>query len=152
MTRTQAGRPANGVSIAEVAVPGVQLGTRLAVPASDGVPAAIVLRATGRGASQCARVGDRPLCATSLGRPAESEAGIRRTVEMSGAATLAFSGTVRPRDGSAVERLLEGLTAVSASASSRGIQAAADDPRPRPTASWERDGLPPPTTPIRRSP
>ena len=128
VTRTQAGRPANGVSIAEVVVPGVQLGTRLAVPASDGVPAAIVLRATGRGASQCARVGDRPLCAASLGRPAESEAGIRRTVEMSGAATLAFSGAVRPRDGAAVERLLEGLTAVSASASSRSIQAAAGRP------------------------
>jgi arabinofuranan 3-O-arabinosyltransferase len=129
VTRTQAGRPANGVSIAEVTVPGVQLGTRLAVPASDGAPpSAIVLRGTGRGAPQCARVGERPLCAAGLGRAAESEGGIRRTVEVPGAATLRFSGTVRPRDGDAVERLLDGLTAVSASASSRGVLASAGRP------------------------
>ena len=134
VVRSLSGRPdSSGVAIAEVAVPGLDLGSRLRVPATGTVPDTILLGQTVPATSACAEVGDRPLCSPTLAAEGEEQAGFRRLLQLPGTAAYALSGTVVARDGVAAERLLADLTAVTATASSRAV----DAPGGRPAAAFD---------------
>ncbi len=134
VVRSLSGRPdASGVSIAEVAVPGLDLGSRLQVPAVPTAPDTILLGQTSPATSGCAQVGDRPLCSPTLVTEGEEQAGFRRLIQTPSTAAYQLSGTVVARDGTAAERLLADLTAVTATASSRAVNA----PGARPAAAFD---------------
>lgn len=115
-------------TVAEVKIPSVTLGTALqvAVPASS--DDAVLIRKTTQGTTDCAFVNGRSFCAPLLDQPAESENGIRRVVVGDYPETRAMRGSVVPRPGKKLEALLEGLTTVAGSASSRMIESPAGRP------------------------
>ena len=137
VVRSLSGAPdSSGVSIAEVTVPGLALGSRLLVP--DGglkAPDAILLGQSTPGTRECAEVGDRPLCSPTLAVEGEEEAGFRRELRSPTSADYRMSGTVVARNGAAAERLVAGLTAATASASSRAV----DAPEGRPASAFDND-------------
>ena len=133
VTRLAEGPTTNGVGIAEVALPGAELGTRLLVPAHSGATDALVLRRADDGRRACAWVVDRPLCTDPSERQPESEGGLRRMVTMSRELTGPMTGEVVARPGQGVERLLTGLTSAAISASSRSIR----EPAGRPAAAMD---------------
>jgi arabinofuranan 3-O-arabinosyltransferase len=126
----------NGVSIADLSIPGVNPVSSLKLPSSGqrGVDA-IVLRDQMPGRSSCLHVGDRPLCSASVARPSEESSGLRREFSLPATRTYRFSGDVLPRDGAALEKLLVNPNAISASASSRAVGA----PEGRPDAAVDND-------------
>lgn len=136
-----------GFAVRELTVPGQDLGTALMVPpatpapsgpatgstagsttGSNMAPAAVVLRASGRGNVGCARVGNRPLCTPLLRRVPEAEAGMRRGLDLSVPLRARATGSVVARPGAAAERLLAGTTTARVTASSRAVRAAAARP------------------------
>ena len=137
VVRSLTGAPnSTGVSIAEVAVPGLALGSRLLMPGTGGsVPDAILMGQSSETTRECAHVGERPLCSRSLSVEGEEEAGFRRELTMPAPADYAMSGTVVARNGAAAERLVAGLTAVTATASSRQV----DAPEGRPASAFDDD-------------
>ncbi|WP_068398096.1 alpha-(1-_3)-arabinofuranosyltransferase domain-containing protein [Kribbia dieselivorans] len=127
-----------GFGIRELAIPGLDLRTALSVPAltADDTPAeSIVLRSSGRGASGCTLVDTRPLCSPLLASPAESEGGIYRQLSGVGSFTGEMSGTVLPRPGRMIERILDGTGTAEVWASSRNVGA----PAARPGAVADND-------------
>jgi arabinofuranan 3-O-arabinosyltransferase len=136
VTESVEGESANGVAIAEIAVPTLDLGTRLVVPAGSGQgPQVVLARRADEGRRECAWVVDRPLCTGSSGRQAESEGGLRRSLTLSEDLSAAMSGEAAARAGDAVERLLAGLTSVEVTASSRSVR----EPFGRPAAAMDGD-------------
>ena len=138
----------NGVSIAELSIPGISPVSSLKLPSSGQRSVdAIVLRDQMPGRSSCLHVGDRPLCRAASALPGEESSGLRRVFTLPASRTYAFSGQVIPRDGYALEKLLVNPHAISASASSRAVSA----PEGRPGAAvdndlstgWVADGLDP---------
>ena len=128
-----------GVGIAELTVPGLPVGTRLAVPSQpdDAVsaPEWIVLRERQPGRLGCLHQGDRPLCTQRFGVEPEDATGIRRLLQLSAGAVYTASGSVLPRHGQALERLLDQPGAVTARGTSRAVTAA----QARPGAAVDRD-------------
>lgn len=124
-----------GVSLAEVALPRVALGSALAVPAAADRPTALVLRRAADGRSACPLVGTRPLCLAGTGRQPEAEGGLRRVVELPSALEGPVTGWVTPRPGPALDRLLDGFGTVTVQASSRAVV----DPAGRPGAVVDGD-------------
>jgi arabinofuranan 3-O-arabinosyltransferase len=129
------GKNPNGVSIAEVSLPGMLAVSRLLVPSEDRQPSALVFRNQQIGRSACLHVGTRPLCRQSVARDSEEPTGIQRSVELPQAATYQLLGTALPKDGAALEALLTVPGAISATASSRAVTA----PEGRPGAAVDRD-------------
>ncbi|MBM6403798.1 DUF3367 domain-containing protein [Phycicoccus sp. CSK15P-2] len=125
----------SGVAIAELDVPGVDLGSTLVVPPVTGPADALVLRRPDEGRSACAWVVDRPLCTSNTEKPAEDEGGLRRDLDLAAPLTGAMTGTVAARPGPSLERLLDGVTAIEAEASSR----ATAEPAGRPAAAADGD-------------
>jgi arabinofuranan 3-O-arabinosyltransferase len=128
--------PVNGFSIADLSIPGVNPVASLTLPASSelGVDA-IVLRDQLPGRSACLHVGDRPLCRASAGLLGEESSGLRRLFSLPADRTYAFSGEVLPRDGGDLEKLLANPKVISASASSRAVNA----PEGRPGAAVDNN-------------
>ncbi|WP_328322844.1 alpha-(1-_3)-arabinofuranosyltransferase [Kribbella sp. NBC_00382] len=130
------GKNPNGVSIAEVSVPGVTPVSRLMVPAGpDRQPDALVFRNQQVGRSACLHSGARPLCRAGSARDSEEAEGLLRSVELPTAAAYRVVGTALPKDGAAVERLLDRRAPIRATASSRAVTA----PEGRPGAVVDRD-------------
>ena len=128
------GPSANGAGIAEIGIPGAELGTRLTVPTSSATPTdVLVIRRAEDGRRQCAWVVDRPLCTSQSARQPESEGGLRRSLTLPSELTGPMSGEVVARAGDGVERLLAGLTSVEVTASSRSIR----EPAGRPAAAMD---------------
>ena len=135
VTSVSAG-PVNGVSIAELSIPGVSPMSSLKLPSSGRRSVdAIVFRQQLPGRSACLHVGDRPLCRASSALLGEESSGLRRVFILPASRTYTFSGEVLPRDGIALERLLVNPNAISASASSRAVSA----PEGRPDAAVDND-------------
>jgi arabinofuranan 3-O-arabinosyltransferase len=126
----------NGVSIADLSIPGVRPISTLLLPEPDEARIdAIVLREQLPGRSSCLHVGDRPLCSASAALLGEESLGLRREFSLPDARSYTFGGEVLPRDGNALEQLLVNPSATSASASSRAVGA----PEGRPDATVDRD-------------
>jgi arabinofuranan 3-O-arabinosyltransferase len=135
LTAVAAGPP-NGFSIADLSIPGVNPVSSLALPSPFGPSVdAVVLREQMAGRSSCLHVGDRPLCRASAALLGEESTGMRRAFNLPAARTYTFRGEVLPRDGSGLERLLVNQSVISASASSRAVNA----PEGRPDAAVDRD-------------
>ncbi|GAB2674210.1 alpha-(1-_3)-arabinofuranosyltransferase domain-containing protein [Thalassiella azotivora] len=141
--RATGGVPA-GVAVTTLEVPGVETGRTLRMPAEPArgplspVPAvtdAILLRAGAPGRDACMLLGQRPLCSPSLQRAGEEDAGLDRTFELSATGAYSLTGTVRTVPGPALDRLLDGAGAITASASSTWVDAVAA----RPGAAVDRD-------------
>ena len=126
----------NGVSIAELSIPGVTPIASLRLPA-PGEPSvdAIAFREQLSGRSSCLHVGDRPLCRAANALLGEESTGLRRMFTTPASHTYTFTGEVLPRDGEALEKLLASPNAISASASSRDVSA----PEGRPDAAVDDD-------------
>ena len=129
------GKNPNGVSIAEVTLPGMQAVSRLSVPATDRQPSALVFRNEQIGRSACLHVDTRPLCRQSVAKDSEEPTGLLRSVELPQAASYQLHGTALPKDGATLERMLVVPGAITASASSRAVTA----PEGRPGAAVDRD-------------
>ncbi|GAA1612828.1 alpha-(1-_3)-arabinofuranosyltransferase [Kribbella sancticallisti] len=130
------GKNPNGVSIAELSLPGLTPVSRLVVPSGpDRQPDALVFRNQQIGRSACLHAAARPLCRAGFARDSEEAAGLLRSVQLPGAAEYQVRGTALPKDGVALERLLELPGAVTATASSRAVTA----PEGRPGAAVDRD-------------
>ncbi len=143
--------------ISELSVSGVSVSRDVALPTDQrGAPApAVVLDVAGGGRDACAFAGDRPLCSPRLARVGEEDV-LRRVVVTPSLQGLRLSGTVLPRSGPALDRLLVPLgEAIRAQASSVQVEhpsaraqaavdrdlgtgwvAAGDDERPRLTLTW----------------
>ena len=129
------GKNPNGVSIAEVTLPGMQAVSRLSVPNTDRQPSALVFRNQQIGRSACLHVDTRPLCVQGEAKDSEEPIGLLRSVELPKAASYQLQGTALPKDGAALERMLVVPGAITASASSRAVTA----PEGRPGAAVDRD-------------
>jgi arabinofuranan 3-O-arabinosyltransferase len=129
------GKNPNGVSIAEITLPGLQPVSRLLVPSEDRQPSALVFRNQQIGRSACLHAGTRPLCRQGFAKDSEEPTGLMRSVELPQAASYQLQGTALPRDGAALEGMLTVPGAITASASSRAVTA----PEGRPGAAVDRD-------------
>lgn len=129
------GKNPNGVSIAELTLPGLSPASRLSVPSEDRQPSALVFRNQQIGRSACLHVGTRPLCRQGDARDSEEPTGLLRSVELPQAASYQLHGTALPKDGVVLEGLLTVPGAITASASSRAVTA----PEGRPGAAVDRD-------------
>ena len=123
-------RRQRGVAIAEVGIPGLDTRSTLTVPAAPERTSALLLRAAGRERPGCAWVVNRPLCLVGSERKAETEGGLRRTLDLDAPIQSSMTGTVMARPGPAVEALLTGLSRARVTASSRAVS----DPAGRPDA------------------
>jgi arabinofuranan 3-O-arabinosyltransferase len=130
------GKNPNGVSISEVSLPGLIPVSRLSIPSGlDRQPAALVFRNQQIGRSACLHAGTRPLCREGFARDSEEAAGLFRSVDLPEAASYQLQGTALPKDGAALDRLLEVPGSITATASSRAVTA----PEGRPAAAVDRD-------------
>ncbi|MGW1340876.1 alpha-(1-_3)-arabinofuranosyltransferase [Kribbella sp. NPDC002412] len=129
------GKNPNGVSIAEVSLPGMLAVSRLVVPSEGRQPSALVFRNQQIGRSACLHVATRPLCRQSVAKDSEEPTGIQRSVELPKSASYQLHGTALPKDGATLEGLLAVPGAITASASSRAVTA----PEGRPGAAVDRD-------------
>lgn len=129
------GKNPNGVSIAEVSLPGMLPVSRLQVPSESRQPSALVFRNQQIGRSACLHVATRPLCRQSAAKDSEEPTGIQRSVELPKGASYQLRGTALPKDGATLEGLLAVPGAITASASSRAVTA----PEGRPGAAVDRD-------------
>jgi arabinofuranan 3-O-arabinosyltransferase len=130
------GKNPNGVSIAELTVPGLTPVSRLAVPSGlDRQPDALVFRNQEIGRSACLHVDTRPLCWQATASDSEEPTGLLRSVDLPGAASYQLQGTALAKDGTALDRLLATPGAITASASSRAVAA----PEGRPGTAVDRD-------------
>ncbi|WBQ02381.1 alpha-(1-_3)-arabinofuranosyltransferase [Kribbella sp. CA-293567] len=130
------GKNPNGVSISELSLPGVTPASRLLIPAvPDRRPDALVFRNQQAGRSACLHAGTRPLCRDGFARDSEEATGLLRSVELPEAAAYRLQGTALPKDGDAVERLLDRPAPIRATASSRAVTA----PEGRPGAVVDRE-------------
>jgi arabinofuranan 3-O-arabinosyltransferase len=135
LTAVSAG-PVNGFSIADLSIPGVTPVASLRLPpSSEATVDAIVLRDQMPGRSSCLHVGDHPLCRESAAVLSEEASGLRRLFSLPAGRSFKFSGEVLPRDGAALEKLMTNPFAISASASSRAVNA----PEGRPDAAVDTD-------------
>ena len=132
---TTDGKDPNGVSIAEVTLPGMTAASRLVVPAPDRQPSALVFTNQQIGRSACLHVGTRPLCSESQAADSEEPTGLQRSVDVPHSATYQLFGTALPKDGDGLERLLVVPGSITATASSRAVAA----PEGRPGAAVDRD-------------
>lgn len=122
------GSGASVFTLAEVTIPSAAVGTALEVPVTMSGNTPVLFRVATPGSSDCSFVNGRMICAPVLGRTAESESGIRRLVSAEDAELRRLQGVVDIVPGSALESLLDGVTVVDASASSRGIGSPAGRP------------------------
>ena len=130
------GKNANGVSISELSLPGLTPVSRLAVPSGlNRQPDALVFRNQQIGRSACLHAGIRPLCREGFAKDSEESTGLLRSVDLPEAAKYELQGTALPKDGAALERLLQVPGAITATASSRAVTA----PEGRPGAAVDRD-------------
>jgi len=129
------GKNPNGVSIAEVSLPGMLAASRLSVPSDDRQPSALVFRNQQIGRSACLHVATRPLCRQDSAKDSEEPTGLLRSVDLPQAASYQLQGTALPKDGSRLEGLLNVPGAITASATSRAVTA----PEGRPGAAVDRD-------------
>lgn len=130
------GKDPNGVSIAEISLPGLNPVSRLSVP--SGVkrqPDALVFRNQQIGRSACLHAGIRPLCREGVFRDSEEATGLLRSVDLPASASYEARGVALPKDGPELERLLQVPGAATAEASSRAVSA----PEGRPGAAVDRD-------------
>lgn len=136
VTGTDPASTGAGVAFAGLSLPRVDLGSELVLPeAGSRTPSAVVLRRATAGRSACPLVGSRPLCLAGTGRQGESEGGLRRSLDLPAALTGAMSGTVTPRSGRSLDRLLDGFQQVTVEASSRAVA----EPAGRPGAVVDGD-------------
>jgi arabinofuranan 3-O-arabinosyltransferase len=130
------GKNPNGVSISEVSLPGLAPVSRLTVPSGlDRQPDALVFRNQQLGRSGCLHAGVRPLCRAGFAKDSEEATGLARSVDLPEAASYQLQGTALPKDGAALERLLDLRGAITATASSRAVTA----PEGRPGAAVDTD-------------
>ncbi|WP_433168595.1 alpha-(1-_3)-arabinofuranosyltransferase [Kribbella sp. CA-247076] len=129
------GKNPNGVSIAEVSLPGLLAVSRLAVPDEARRPSALVFRNQQIGRSACLHVDTRPLCRQNVAKDSEEPTGLQRSVKLPTSASYQLQGTALPKDGPALEKLLTVPGAITATASSRAV----DAPEGRPGAAVDRD-------------
>jgi len=129
------GKNPNGVSIAEVTMPGLLPVSRLTVPSDHRQPSAVVFRNQQIGRSACLHVDTRPLCRQAFAKDSEEPTGLLRSVELPHAASYQLQGVALPKDGAALEDMLAVPGAIKASASSRAVTA----PEGRPGAAVDRD-------------
>jgi arabinofuranan 3-O-arabinosyltransferase len=152
-----AGEDHLAAGISEISVAGLSVRRDIALPADQPAasrPAVLVDVAHGQ-RDACVFAGDRPLCTPRLARAGEEDI-LRRLVVTPRAQGMTVSGTVRPRPGPDLDRLLVPLgEAILARASSVQVQhpagraqaavdrdlgtgwvAASDDERPRLTLAW----------------
>ncbi|MEV8371933.1 DUF3367 domain-containing protein [Kribbella sp. NPDC056861] len=130
------GQSPNGVSISEVTLPGVIPASRLLIPSGlDRQPDALVFRNQQAGRSGCLHAGTRPLCREGDARDSEEATGLLRSVDVPQTSTYRLLGTALPKDGDALERLLDRPAPIRATASSRAVTAAEG----RPGAVVDRD-------------
>lgn len=126
------------LSLAEVALPDVDVRRRLVLPAlpdSWGAPDAVVLRAARDARTGCVAVGVGVRCAADRAVPAEEPTGLRRVVRLPAAATYDARLTVVPAAGRSLDRLALRGQPVSVTASSSPV----DDPRAGPVAAVDGD-------------
>ena len=119
--------PENGFAVSELHVPGVQPGPAAVLPPVRGTPDSVLIEEGLRGRSQCLAVSGTSWCSPTLSHDPE-ESGWSRTWGADESATYRASGTVRPLDGPALERLLALPSGVRATASSRLVTASAGRP------------------------
>jgi arabinofuranan 3-O-arabinosyltransferase len=124
----------SGFSIAEVSVPGVAARPTARLPAVPSAPAAVLLEEGVRGRTECLGLMNRTWCSPTFGLPAEED-GLRRAWTAGAAGSFDVSGSVRPVDGQALERLLALPGGWRATASSRLVGA----PAGRPDAGIDAD-------------
>ncbi|TWD83713.1 arabinofuranan 3-O-arabinosyltransferase [Kribbella amoyensis] len=130
------GKNPNGVSIAEIALPGLTPASRLTVPGGlERQPDALVFRNQQAGRSGCLHARVRPLCRSAFGKDSEEPTGLYRSVDLPTGASYELRGTALPRDGEALERLLVVPGSITATASSRAVSA----PEGRPGAVVDQD-------------
>ncbi|WP_020388841.1 alpha-(1-_3)-arabinofuranosyltransferase [Kribbella catacumbae] len=130
------GRNPNGVSISEISLPGVKPVSRLVIPSGlDRLPGALVFRNQQTGRSACLHAATRPLCREGAARDSEEATGLLRSVDLPRTASYWLQGTALPKDGAALERLLDRPAPIRAAASSRAVTA----PEGRPGAVVDRD-------------
>ncbi|MFI6826053.1 alpha-(1-_3)-arabinofuranosyltransferase [Kribbella sp. NPDC050241] len=129
------GKNPNGVSIAEVSLPGMLPVSRLSVPSDDRQPSALVFRNQQIGRSACLHVATRPLCRQEVAKDSEEPTGLLRSIDLPQAASYQLQGTALPKDGATLEGLLTVRGAITASATSRAVTA----PEGRPGAAVDRD-------------
>ncbi|MEU4389395.1 alpha-(1-_3)-arabinofuranosyltransferase [Kribbella sp. NPDC023855] len=130
------GRNPNGVSISEVSLPGLNPVSRLVIPSGLGrQPDTLLFRNQQPGRSACLHAGTRPLCREGVARDSEEATGLLRSVDLPAAGSYQLQGTALPKDGDALERLLDRPAPIRAAASSRAVTA----PEGRPGAVVDRD-------------
>lgn len=133
LAATEGGQP-NGFGLTEVSIPPLQPQAVGLLHPPARVPALIALEEGARGRSECLALDGVQRCSPTLRVEAE-ETGLARQWVSPGPEAYATTGTVRPRDGAALEKLLALPGGLSASASSRLVLA----PAGRPDAAIDRD-------------
>jgi len=145
------------VGIAEVSVPGVAPRRWLRLPSTSLQPDTILLTRGPGDRNGCVPIGGSQRCDPRLVRAGEERASLNRLVELPTGARYRARLTARARPGAALESLLWKSAPVRVKASSRSLQtveaapmtvldddlgtgwvAAADDPRPRLTLTFDR--------------
>jgi len=116
-----------GTGLAEVSVPGVSMGTALRVPASAAATGAVVLRDRVP-RRDCAWVVDRPLCLPGTGRQWEDGDHLARELTMAGPLVSRLDGHVVAASGGGADHLLDDVSPIRATASSRGTDEVAGRP------------------------
>ena len=89
-------------------MPGLAPVSRLTVPSGlERQPGALVFRNQQIGRSGCLHAGTRPLCRAGFAKDSEEPTGLPRSVDLPEAASYQLQGTALPKDGAALERLLD---------------------------------------------
>lgn len=117
----------SGTGISEVAIPGVPLVASLAVPAATASVDAVLLR-NNTTRQDCAWVVDRPLCIPGTGRQSEDAGGLHRDLALSEPLHGVMHGTVLPRNGPFLDRLLDEALPIKVEGSSRASSGVAARP------------------------
>ena len=114
------GGPGEGFGLREVDIPGVEVTRRVETAGvADGGP--IVLTARKGEQTGCAAVAGQLVCTPQLGRVGEERTGIRRVIEVQTAGDYRLRMWVRPRSGSALDRLLSPALPVSPRAAATSV-------------------------------
>ena len=132
LTSVVGGGPGEGFGLREVEIPGIDVTRRVDTPGvADGGP--IVLSARKGEQTGCAAVAGQLVCTPQLGRVGEERTGIQRVVEVQQPGDYRLRMWVRPRPGTALDRLLEPALPVSPRAEASSVFTS--DPASRPQAA-----------------
>jgi arabinofuranan 3-O-arabinosyltransferase len=115
------------LGITEVQAPGLTVSRTLDTALGSGTPV-IALNADASGRNDCYLLVTDYLCSSTVGRPGEESASIDRTLHLDGSGSYRLFASAVPRQGAALDAVLDGGTGVGVTASSSAVSAPAARP------------------------